>query len=140
VCSPLANVYDSSSGLVQGPLTVTSLPATVTGSASGSYGGGTGCRINWKTSTLNGRRLLRGATYFVPMGNNAYTGQGGISPVIAGNLTAAATTYLTAMTTALLYPVVWHRPPKKTFTGGVYGIVTAGVCSTTPAGLRSRRS
>jgi hypothetical protein len=139
-CEPLVNIYDSGTGLVQGPLTVTALPANVSGTPSGSYGGGTGVRINWKTSTLQGRRLIRGSTYLVPLANTAYSGQGGITASIAANLTAACTTYLTAMTTAALYPVIWHRPLKGTFVGGTYGIITAGVASVIPASLRSRRS
>lgn len=140
VCGAQVNVYDAASGLVQGPLVVTSLPGTVTGVASGNYASGVGARVNWKTSTPVGRRLLRGATFIVPFASTAYTATGAVAPAVVGSLTTAATAYLTAMTTALLYPVVWHRPRKGTTSGGLTGIVFSGVASAVPAGLRSRRS
>ncbi len=140
VCGAQVNIYDSASGLVQGPLVVTSLPGTVTGSASGNYPAGMGIRVNWKTSTPVGRRLLRGATFIVPMASAAFTSTGAVSPAIVSSVNGAAAAYLTAMTTATLYPVVWHRPRKGQTSGGVTGIVFSGVASAVPAGLRTRRS
>lgn len=139
-CQGQVNVYDVASGLVQGPLVVGSLPATVTGTGGVQFGAGLGARINWKTSTLSGRRLLKGATFVVPFASAGYAASGGIlaAALTAGNTAAGG--YLTALTTAALYPVIWHRPPKGTHTGGVTGIVYAGIMSAVPAGLRSRRS
>jgi hypothetical protein len=125
---------------VQGPLVIGTLPGNVTGGGSGSYAGGNGIRINWKTSTLQGRRLIKGATYLAPLAANAFTSTGGINTVISANATAAASAYIAAMHTAVLYPVIWHRPAKGTTTGGMWGGIVAGVASTTPCSLRSRRS
>lgn len=134
------DIYDSESGIVQGPLVVTSPPTARIGTGAGNYPAGVGARVNWKTSTLVGRRLLKGALYLVPLYQGVYTSSGAIDPAIAASLQAAANTYINAMTTALLYPVVWHRPAKGTGAGGMTGIITAGVVSQVPASLRSRRT
>lgn len=138
--SPQVNIYDSASGVVQGPLNIGSPPANVLGAGSGNYGGGTGARVNWHTSTLVGRRLLKGALFLVPLGTPGYAANGAINSTAVTTVNSAATTYLTAMTTAVLYPVIWHRPKKGATSGGMVGTVFSGVCSATPAGLRSRRS
>ena len=136
---PQVNVYDSDTGLVQGPMVISSMPSNVGGTGGNNWAAGVGARINWKTSTVQGRRLMKGATYIVPLGALQFVTGGGVSPGFVTSMNTAAAAYLTAMTTALLYPVVWHRPPKGTHTGGLTGIVFSGVCSTVPASLRSRR-
>lgn len=136
---PQVNIYDSATGLVQGPLVISSLPATVTGSAGVAFGAGLGARINWKTSALSGRRLLKGATFVVPLGPGAYSSSGAVTSTVVAAANTAAATYLNALTSATLYPVIWHRPAKGAHTGGVTGIVFAGITSAVPAGLRSRR-
>jgi hypothetical protein len=138
-CQAQVDVYDVNTGVVQGPLLITALPATVTGTGAGNYPAGTGGRLNWKTSTLVGRRLLKGSLFMVPFAPTAYAGTGSITTAVASALNTAATTYLNALTSATLYPVIWHRPAKGATSGGLTGIVYAGVMSNTPASLRSRR-
>ncbi len=139
-CDPEVRIYESDSGAVVPPLGITTIPAPIVGGGSSSHGAGLGLRINWKTSTLSGRRLIKGASYLVPMGQAVYGGDGSIAASVTTAIGTGCASYLTAMTTAALYPVVWHRPKKGTTTGGLTGIVFAGVASNTPAGLRSRRS
>jgi len=139
-CSTQVNIYDVASGLVQGPIALSSPPANVASTSSGSYSGGAGARLNWKTSTLVGRRLIKGATFLVPVGVTGFAATGAVAPSLVTALNAAAATYLNAVTSATLYPVIWHRPKKGATVGGVTGIVFTGITSTTPAGLRSRRS
>lgn len=138
-CQSVCNVYDVATGLVQGPLPVTSVPTTVPGSGGVNFSAGTGGRVNWKTSTLRGRRLMRGTTYLVPLSSAAFTTTGGIGNTVANPISTAATAYLTALTTATLYGVVWHRPLKGQSSGGQTGILYAGLLSNTPSTLRSRR-
>lgn len=139
-CQPQVNIYTVDTGLVVPPLVITSVPTNVSGAASGSWGAGVGGRLNWKTSTLAGRRLLKGATFLVPFAAAGFAAGGGVASAAQTAVNGAAATYLTALTTALLYPVIWHRPPKGTFAGGVAGIIVTGILSPVPAGLRSRRS
>jgi hypothetical protein len=139
-CNGVSNVYEATSGLVQGPLPVSSLPASVTGSGGSNFAAGVGARVNWKTSTLQGRRLIRGCIFLAPLVGVAFGASGALQGSQVTAINAGVASYLTDMTTALLYPVVWHRPAKGATTGGTTGIVYAGVTSTVPASLRSRRS
>lgn len=139
-CNSQANVYDWATGLVQGPLAVTSLPGVVTGSGGSNFAAGVGARINWKTATVVGRRLIRGAVFIAPLASVSFAASGSVQPTFVGTMNAAAATYLAALGTAGLTAVVWHRPPKGTFVGGQTGIITAGVTSSVPASLRSRRN
>lgn len=138
-CQPQVDIYDSASGIVAGPLVVTSLPSPVTGTGGANFAAGTGARLNWKTSTLSGRRLLKGALYLVPFATTAMTTSGGISSAMQTAMNNAANAYLIAMEAALLYPVVWHRPAKGASSGGLTGGIYAGILSATPSSLRTRR-
>ncbi len=138
-CQPQVNIYDSASGQVTGPLVVTALPANVVGTGGANGTAGVGCRVNWRTSTVVGRRLLRGAFFLVPCSTGIASTSGAIGASSQTAINAAAATYINTMTSAALYPVVWHRPAKGATSGGQTGIIVSGVCSSVPAGLRSRR-
>lgn len=137
---PLVELFDPGSALIQGGLTMTSVPGGVTGQASGGYSAGVGCRINWKTNQISGRRMLKGSTYMVPLGGNAYISNGSLNAGPVNQATTSGNAYIAAMTAANLVPVIWHRPHKGFTTGGLTGVVNALQVPTTPAGLRSRRS
>jgi hypothetical protein len=137
--SPSVQLFDPGSGLIQGYVVASTPPTNLAGVGGSSFGAGLGARINWHTSQILGRRLMRGATYLVPLASGAYASNGGVLPSFQNTVTAACTTYLNALNTATLSAVVWHRPPKKTTSGGITALITAGVVSTVPAGLRSRR-
>ena len=137
---PLVPCYDEVSGLVQGDVAMTTSLPNVTGEASGSYPAGVGARINWKTGTISGRRLLKGSTFVVPMGSVSYAANGQVANAVQGAVLTAAQAYLSMMSAEPLLPVIWHRPPKHTTTGGLVGAITGAAVPITPAGLRSRRS
>jgi hypothetical protein len=139
-CDAQVNVYDVHTGLVQGPIVISALPAAVTGAGGSGFPAGVGARVNWKTAQVQGRRLIRGAIFVAPLSNSAFTTSGAVSSTFVTSQNAAAATYLGAVTTANLNPIIWHRPPKGTFAGGALGIVFAGVTSSVPASLRSRRT
>jgi hypothetical protein len=132
--------FDVGSALVQGAVSMTTVPTLYTGTGSGSYPAGMGGRINWKTSTLSGRRMLRGATFLVPMVQAQYTATGGLSGTTQTALINAGNAYIAAVNASGCAPVVWHRPPKGTTAGGLVGAITAVQVSSIPSGLRSRRS
>lgn len=138
--SPNVELFDVGSALVQGSLTMTTPPANVIGSGGTSWAAGIGARINWKTGTISGRRLLRGATFMIPLAPSAFGASGAIAGSKVTILQNAATAYIAAMNTANLQPVVWHRPLKGVTSGGTMGPVTASLVTSTPSGLRSRRS
>jgi hypothetical protein len=133
-------LFDVSSALVQGILTMSSVPAAVSGAGGLDYAAGTGARINWKTTSIHGRRFLRGATFMVPLVASAYNGTGAVAAASITTIQGAAATFLAAMATANLELIAWHRPLKGATTGGAAGLVAAAAVPSTPAGLRSRRS
>jgi hypothetical protein len=133
-------LFDVASALVSGILVMSSTPAVVTGGGGLDYAAGTGARINWKTTSIHNRRYLRGATFMVPLVAGAYTGQGAVAGATITTIQSAAATFLTALDTANLELIAWHRPAKGATTGGAAGLVFTGQVPSTPAGLRSRRS
>lgn len=136
---PTCHVYDHITGLVQQPVVMTVIPAAVNGSGGNNWAAGVGARINWKTATLSGRRLIKGATFLAPLASTSFGSSGSVTAGTVTALNTAVATYLAALTTANLNPAVWHRPKKGTQAGGLAGIVFGGVASSTPASLRSRR-
>jgi len=133
--------YDVASGAVQAVQGYTSVPAGHTGLSNADYGAGLGARLNLQTGVLVGRRLLRGAMMFVPLGSDSYlAGTGNVSPTTVSNLINAYIAMMAAFTSASLSLVVWHRPKKTAPGTGVAYSVSEVSVGTAPAGLRSRRS
>lgn len=137
---PLVQLYAHDTGLVAGQLIMSSPPAAITSGGGGDYAAGVGARVNWHTGSVHGRRYIRGATFVVPLTSSSYATNGSVGSGTATSISAAAQAYIAAMNAASLEAIVWHRPTKGVHTGGAVGLVTNGICSTVPAGLRSRRS
>lgn len=131
---------DPVSGSPIGVTNLTSVPGAVFGSSASKYAAGTGARIQWHTSQIHNRRIIRGATFLVPLTSDAFTPSGVLSSVIQSNYVTAAQAVLTAMTAASLTLVVHHRPAKGTFVGGIAAVVTATSVLGEAAQLKSRRS
>lgn len=140
IIQPNVETFDSASGLVSTPVHMGTAPGIVTGSVGGNYAAGVGARVNWKTGTIAGRRLIRGATYVVPCAGTGFSAGGQVSSANQNQLIGVCSSYLAAMATASLNPVIWHRPAKGATSGGLVGVITGYAVPTTPAGLRSRRS
>jgi hypothetical protein len=134
-----ATVIEHASALIQNVVPLTSTPSNVTGTAAGTYPAGNGARINWKTSSIHGRRFMRAANYMVPLSTGAYAANGALSSGYISALTIAGNALLTALSSAALELVAYGRPPKGTDVGGHVGLVTAVQVPSQPATLRSRR-
>jgi hypothetical protein len=133
-------IQDDASGVILRELTVPNPPGSVSGLSTGVYGAGLGAAIDWRTSTVIGRRITRGRTFVVPLAQAAYSATGSIIAGVQTNIQTAAGLYLQDLTTGGLHAVVWHRPPKGASVGGALAVVTAYLVPSTPAGLRSRRT
>lgn len=123
-------------GFVLGSTSYVPVGGTV---AAFGYPGGTGARIQWVTSSVVGRRLLRGATFIVPLAAATYSTTGFINSAVSAHLQSASFAMVTACLADGLQPVVYHRPAKGATSGGFAGAITATLCGQTPASLRSRR-
>lgn len=133
-------VIDSGTGASIASVNYGSIPAVVSGSSTSHYAAGNGARVVWFTSTVRNRRLMHGCTFLVPLTVDAFGTDGQLGSVIQSNYLTAATTYLAAMATANLQHVVWHRPAKGVFTGGVAAGATSMTVRGTGAMLKSRRT
>jgi hypothetical protein len=138
--SPTVELLAHDTGEIQGLVTLSSVPSPVTGGSSSNYAAGTGFRLNWKTQSIHNRRFIRGCNFLTPVGSGGWSTSGQVASGAQSGMASAIATYLAAMATASLDPIVWHRPPKGTFSGGAVGLVLTGILSPTPASLRSRRS
>jgi hypothetical protein len=119
---------------------VPSPPTQMTGLGAGNYAAGNGCRIDWLTSSLHGRRFMRAANFMVPLASAAFDATGKVASAFVNSLGAACSTFLTSMNTAGLELVAYGRPLKGAVTGGHVGLVSAYRIPTSPATLRSRRT
>ena len=114
---------------------VGTIPAPVTGSATGAFSGVSGGVINWLTTQSMGTRLLRGKTFLVPLGNNAYEANGTLSAAAMTTIKGAAENLRLAIGADL---AVWHRP--KAGAGGLAVKVVGTRIPDMAAILRSRRT
>jgi len=132
-------LLDHATGAVQAILQATSIPSPITGGGSGNYAAGVGGRLNWKTGSVHNRRFIRGANFITPYAASAYDTTGQVSASTQSSGLTAILAYLTAMNSAGLEAIIWHRPPTGTFSGGAVGLISAGAISPVPGSVRSRR-
>jgi hypothetical protein len=63
---PEVQEYDEVTGTLLSEIVASSTPAIVTGTAAGSYAGGSGMFIGWKTGTIWQGRRVQGRSFIVP--------------------------------------------------------------------------
>jgi hypothetical protein len=137
---PQVPQVEETSAELQGYLNLSSIPTNVTGVNATAYPAGNGLRIDWLTATIRNRRLMRASNFIVPLAGNGYATTGQVASACQSALLTAASNMMTALATASLVLVAYHRPPKGTFTGGLSAPVTAYRIPVVPATLRSRRT
>lgn len=137
--APTYTIMDVDSAIVHGSLGLSPVPADVIGTGNASYPAGTGCRGYWHTATLKDRRVIRGATYFTPLSDNAYSVSGAVVAAAQTQFTAAMNAYLATLETNALTPVIYSRPAKGEETGGVAALITGASVGSQIGSLRSRR-
>lgn len=86
---PQYEIYDDQAVLTDYG-TVSTPEDVVDGSSSGPYSGASGAVVNWITATVNGGRLVRGRTFLVPMGSNAYQDDGTLGTTPRADIETAA--------------------------------------------------
>jgi hypothetical protein len=109
--------------------------ATIAGSGAGStYAAGVGMGVDWLTTTLHGRRRIRGRTYIVPLSPGNFDTDGTIYNPTAASVLTDATFMLSSAPGAF---VIWHRPVGGS--GGVSAPITSAVVPDKVSWLKSRR-
>jgi hypothetical protein len=103
------DLIEETTGTLAGTWSATPVPAVVTGTGAGAYAGNAGAVIHWLSSTVVGKRRLRGRSFLVPLISTAYDTAGSLSTATLGVLTPAAQALMDATAGHM---VVWHRPRK----------------------------
>jgi len=114
--------------------------APLVGVLAGNFSSPTGACITWNSVGIINNRRMRGRTFLVPLGGNAYQSDGTLndtvrsSIVTAGNALADAGTLGSGIDLA-----VWHRPTAPGASDGAAAGVTNCSVRDRTAVLRSRR-
>lgn len=129
----LAVIDDATSQQVSG-VAVTA-PANVVGTSVASYSAATGIGMDWLTGVFSGGRLVRGRTFIVPAGSNAYGTDGQVAAGCKTAVNSAIDTYLAANDGALrlIQRVTAARPV------GTSAQISSGMTAPKVFVLRSRR-
>lgn len=137
--NPIVETFDE----VTGDLLATTFgtkPATILGNNPSAWFAPVGACVAWTTGLVHdvpgssqGPHLVRGRTFFVPLGITAGAADGTIDTTVLSGMNAAVAAFLTANPDF----VIWSRPVDRT--GGAYGVAVAGVVRDKIAVLRSRR-
>lgn len=108
---------------------------SVAGSAAGGYSAPSGAVVGWNTDTVRAGRRVRGRTFIVPLGGNAYQSDGTLNPGVQTAIQDAANDLIASTLGNEL--VVWARPVNGA--GGVAAPVVSARVPDMGAVLRSRR-
>lgn len=127
---------DTATGQLE-EVTAVTAPDIVTGSASGTWAAGSGCRVVWSTSSIVNGRRVRGATFMVPMASIGYASSGRIAATLKTAAEDAAVALLSGAGGDGWDLQVYSRPaPGRP---GSAHSVDAGSCSEMVATLRGRK-
>jgi hypothetical protein len=133
---PAVEVVEATTGALIGIVPGTPV-ANVAGTSAGNVLTAEGPLLQWFTSTVVGRRILRGRTFLTPSSSGALDTNGTVLAAVTGPLIAAANTYIAHSPEQ---PVIWHRPvPFGTGANGVAAVIVATGSPSKVAVLRSRR-
>jgi hypothetical protein len=108
---------------------------TQIGTGTGAYAAGTGGFVIWNTSTIVGKRRLKGRTFLCPLSVASYEGNGTLLDATRASIENAANAL--APTTPLQ---VWHRPTTPGGSNGTSAAVVNAQVKDQVTSLRSRRS
>ena len=141
----VGDVLDPATGKITNTWVGTDQPL-VQGSSGGVYSAPVGMLVRWLTAAVADGKRVRGRTFIVPAGGDAYDVTGQPNPAAQGIVAVAAAAFVSAASPSL---VIWHRPFKGSAAtatrparpahpGSVAGVTGSGV-STKAVVLRSRR-
>jgi hypothetical protein len=131
------DTHDVATGTLNGSISAGAAPASVVGTAVGSYAAGVGARVNWNTSAIVRGRRVNGRTFIVPMAVVAYQSDGTILDSTVTAVTTAAQTLRGALVTAGFPMAIWTAPTQAG--PGALNDVFDAACADQVAVLRGRR-
>jgi hypothetical protein len=138
--SPVVDQYDWGTGALIATVSAATAPATVGGTASGTYSMAAGAKMVLQTTKILDGRRVRGGIFLVPMAAAAMSATGNVSSATRSTVDTAGNTMRTALTTAGVPLMVWSRPTSPgPSTDGELSTVTSVETSEKSAILRGRR-
>lgn len=116
---------------------------TAVACAGAAYAAPAGALIQWTTTTVRRRRILRGRTFIVPLVSTSYTTSGNITGASVTTLQNAATALVTAFAgTLLVYGrqiLNYETEPPTLVAAGTSAPVTGALVQSKVVTLRTRR-
>jgi hypothetical protein len=141
--SPVVDQYNEVNGELTHTITAATPPTVVLGTSTAGYLGGAGGKVQWNTANIVNGRRVRGSTYIVPIAAGAMDTDGTIVTLAVTTINTAASTMISTLQTADLFPVVWSRPLKdedgNITRDGARNTITTGTMVEKSAILRGRR-
>jgi hypothetical protein len=123
-------------GVQTGEVTLSVIPAGVSGISAATYAGGSGAVINWVTNAFHMGRKVRGRTFLVPLTSQAFAADGTLVSTAQTNIQAAGLAFAASTPQPIISSI-------KTASGGVTSGFVANILGATvpdrSAVLRSRR-
>lgn len=127
---------DDTTGTINGVWTATA-PDVVVGQDADPYAAGVGMRVVWNTAGITRGRLVRGATYIVPLSADFYDTNGSIDGTLVSNMQTATDTLIAADSGSLR---VWSRPSTSGGSDGASHAITSATVVDAVSWLRTRRT
>jgi len=129
------DVINDANGDIVGSWTETYL-GVVNGNYAGNYLEGVGGRLTWLTASRTRNRIVRGTTFMVPLGVQAYGSDGVLTAQWSGDAATAANALVADTANELR---VWTRPQPGEENGTSH-VVTSAAAPSTPSWLTSRKT
>lgn len=121
-------------------------PASVTGTVSGAWAGGSGGRVVWGTNNIHVGRRVRGTTFLVPLAGSAFGTDGRMTGPFTTAMTTAGNALIAAAEAGNTRLSVYSRPVRPSSVppitvgrpGALFSVVSASVPGVA-ASLRGRK-
>lgn len=129
-------VYNDATGQLTATVPVTP-PQSTTGLVASQWAAGSGLRVDWLTPFIRNGRRVRGRTFIVPAGLDAFTNSGQVSGPAISQMTAAGATMVNELS-ANASPLCIYARPTPGNAGQAYNVTSVAV-PTQAATLRGRK-
>lgn len=133
------DVFDTATGKLAWTVPSTGTSSTRTGTATGAYAAGVGCRVVWLTGQVRNGRRVKGSSFIVPLSTGSYEADGTISQTTFNFLTNSSAGMISGLSSAGAPMMVWHRPRSGVADGAAFQVSGYSLPDKV-SWLRSRRS
>lgn len=140
---PTVDWYSEVDGVLQGSITVPTVPTSIGGTDVNQFSMASGMKCNLHTGVIRHGRRVRGSFYVVPAALGTFTTSGTIASGVRTSVNTAMATMRTSINASGLEWCVWSREREATATkpyrAGATAAVTIAETNEKAAILRGRR-